>query len=99
MSVFRKLPPIVPVVEIKGDTVAEMTLNMVKSLMSGTGHQLNSESRALRSAKNCLEQAYRDLNGVMNTTEILETKWQINSLINKLTELACSAEERYNQNI
>lgn len=73
-------------------------LDRIRKASEGMGHQLTSESRAMKSAVSNLEEAYHDLMSAGNTTEVLDLRSEIHRMINRLNELACSAEERYNQN-
>lgn len=64
----------------------------------GTGHQLTSEVRHMRSAKDHIEDAYSNLINAGDTTEVLDLRTSLHNIIKKLDSLACAAEEQYNQN-
>jgi hypothetical protein len=65
---------------------------------SGTGHQLTSEVRHMKSARNHISEAYSDLINAGNTTEVLDLRTELHKLILKLDRLACAAEDSVNQN-
>jgi hypothetical protein len=62
--------------------------------LTGLGHQVKKNAKALRACRESLMQAYKDLIG---TDEVL-LKHQINKLIVEADERAASAEEAVNQN-
>jgi hypothetical protein len=66
---------------------------------TGIGHQLQSEVRHMRSARNYISEAYGDLINAGNTTEVLDLRTSLHKIIIRLDELACAAEEQYNQNV
>jgi hypothetical protein len=110
MSVFRKLPPIVPVVEVNSKEIENHTTALLRASIAveqnrklresftGLGHQMKSDAKHLSSVKNCLEQSVRDLKYVTPLTEVLDIKADLNKIIERLSALACAAEESYNQN-
>jgi hypothetical protein len=68
---------------------------MALTNLTGVGHQVKKNAKALRACRESLTQAYKDLIG---TDEVL-LKHEINKLIVEADERACAAEDAVNQNV
>lgn len=68
---------------------------MALTNLTGYGHQVKKDAKALRACVSSLQQAYKDLIG---TDEVL-LKHEINKLIVEADERACAAEDSVNQNV
>lgn len=85
--------------EVTKVTTAEGMITLMNKVgITGAGHQLTSEVRHMRSAKDHIEEAYSDLMNAGNTTEVLDLRTSLHNIIKQLDSLACAAEEQYNQN-
>jgi hypothetical protein len=68
---------------------------MTPTQITGVGHQVKKDAKALRACASSLQQAYKDLVG---TDEVI-MQHEINKLIVEAYERSCAAEDAVNQNI
>jgi hypothetical protein len=68
---------------------------MALNNLTGVGHQVKKNAKALRACCTSLQQAYKDLVG----TEEVIMQHEINKLIVEADERACAAEDAVNQNV
>jgi hypothetical protein len=68
---------------------------MALTNLTGYGHQVKKDAKALKACRASLEQAYKDLVG---TDEVI-MQHEINKLIVEAHERACAAEDAVKQNV